>query len=131
MYLTAQRVVSPSCLEGLNAFFYTHGAQTWSGLPPPDMPDKDPGTLVQELITVPPPGNHVRSYLDIVAPDETPSAEIRQSLVTFLSRVQREPLPWVGVVGRCFFRNGLDKALATRWRPEIAQLYQVASGLRG
>lgn len=129
MYLTAQRVIAHGGQEGINAFHYKHGAQSWSGLPPPGIPDQDPGVLAGERIAVPPPGNRVRGYLDIVAPDDTPAGEIRQSLVMFLSRVQRAPLPWEGVVGRCLFRVGLEQALAGQWRRELAQLYRALSEL--
>jgi hypothetical protein len=130
MYLTAQHVVAPlSGAEGINAFYYEHGPDDW-GVPPPEIPDQNPGTLANETITVPPPGNRVRSYLDVVAPDSAPWAEIRQSFLTFVTQVQRRPFPWVGVAGRCLFRIGLDLGLAGRWQHELADLYRAVEAAR-
>jgi hypothetical protein len=123
MYLTAQHVVAPvSGAEGINAFYYEHGPDDW-GVPPPEIP-------ANETITVPPPGNRVRSYLDVVAPDSAPWAEIRQSFLTFVTQVQRRPFPWVGVAGRCLFRIGLDLGLASRWQHELADLYRAVEAAR-
>lgn len=120
MYLTAHRVVSPVSLdEGINSFLYLHGPHTWQGVPPTDAPDTNPGALVAKQIVVPPPGNRVRSYLDVVAPDETPWAEVRQSFIRFLAEAQREPFPWTGVDGRCLFRIGLDAGLAAQDRKSV------------
>lgn len=130
MYLTAQHVIAPrSGAEGINAFYYVHGPLDW-GVPPPEMPDQEPGELTYESIAVPPPGNRVRSYLDMVAPDDAPWAEIRQSFLAFVTQTQQQQLPWVGVVGRCLFRIGMDLAAANRWQRELAELYQAAQAAR-
>ena len=131
MYLTAQRVHSPATgNEGINAFFYVHGPHIWQGLPPQGIPDQNPGELVAETVVIAPPGNRVRSYLDVVAPDETPWTEIRPAFMAFVSDAQRRPLPWVGIFGRCFFRLGVEHALAQRWQREIADLYRAAQAVR-
>jgi hypothetical protein len=123
VYLTAHHVVSPTTLrEGINAFLYLHGLPAWR-VPPVGVPDQNPGQLVQQKIEVTPPGNRVKSYLDVVAPDDAARAEIRQSFITFVSQVQREPLPWEGVVGRCLFRFGIERSLAPHWRQELHRLY--------
>jgi hypothetical protein len=130
MYLTAHHVVSPvSGDEGINAFHYEHGSVGWQ-IPPPDIPDQRPGTLVNAIIAVEPPGNRVRSYLDIVAPDDAPWPEIRQSFITFLSQVRRQGLPWVGIAGRCLFRIGIDMGLAHEWQRELADLYRAVQAVR-
>ena len=127
MYLAAQRVRRPtSGEEGVNAFFYKHAGYSWDGLPPDGIPDENPGELVRSTIAVPPPGNRVRSYLDIVAPDETPWTEIRPAFVAFVSEAQAAPMPWTGVVGRCVFRAGMDAALAVGWEAELFGLYGAA-----
>jgi hypothetical protein len=132
MYLTAQRVHSPATgNEGINAFSYVHGPYTWQGLPPQGIPDQNPGELVVETVMVAPPGNRVRSYLDVVAPDETPWTEIRPAFMAFVSDAQRRPFPWVGIVGRCLFRLGMERGLAQRWQREIADLYRAAQAVRG
>ena len=132
MYLTAQNVRSPKGVEGINAFHYSHGATyAWQGLPPEGIPDKNPGTLVAETINVlPPGGNRVRSYLDVVAPDGTPWSEIRPAFIAFVSEAQRGPFPWIGVSGRVFFRIGIELALAQTWQREIAELYRAVQAVR-
>lgn len=123
MYLTAHHVRSPQGQEGINAFRYAHGGHVWQGLPPEGIPDQDPGVLVEQLIRVQPPGNAVRSYLDVVTPDEVSWPEIRPAFLAFVSQAQRQPFPWSGVFGRCYFRVGMDLKLASDWRHEIARLY--------
>jgi hypothetical protein len=125
MYLTAQHVVSSDGSAGINAFHYQHGPLVWQGLPPPGIPDLEPGTLVNQSVVVEPPGNRVRSYLDVIAPDETPVAEIRQAFIGFLSEAQPTPLPWAGVSGSCFFRLSMERTLAAHWQREVALLYHA------
>ncbi len=123
MYLTAHHVVAKTGTpEGINAFLYLHDVPAWR-VPPPEIPDQNPGRLVHRNITVTPPGNRVRSYLDVVAPDDAAWTEIRQNFIQFVSHVQRQPLPWEGVVGRCLFRFGLERSLAPQWQRELHQLY--------
>jgi hypothetical protein len=131
MYLTAHRVRSPSTLsEGINSFLYLHGPYTWRGLPPAGIPEANPGALAAKRITVRPPGNRVRSFLDVIAPDETPWEEIQDSFNRFIAQAQCQSLPWTGVDGRCLFRVGLELELAGQWSREVAALYQAAGALR-
>jgi hypothetical protein len=130
MYLTAQRVfASKSRQTGINAFLYTHGGRTWH-VPPSDIPDRQPGRLERKTIAVPPPGNRVRSYLDIVAPDELPPDELQRRLLTFLKHVEGEPFPWEAVEGPCLFRIGMDAELAKAgWSREVAALALAGAAL--
>jgi hypothetical protein len=131
MYLTAHHVASlQDHREGINAFFYLHGAYVWEGLPPDGIPDRDPGILQHQSISIPPGGNRVRSYLDIVMPDETQWTEIRHGFMTFVSESQLQQFPWTGVIGRCLFRIGMDAGLAANWQTEIANLYRAAQAVR-
>lgn len=131
MLLTAQHVLRPKAEEeGINAFYYLHGPYVWRGLPPAGIPDSNPGELMYQSLSVQPGGNRVRSFLDIVAPDETPSEEIRRSFMTFVSGNQRNPFPWVGVIGRCWFRANMELALTRIWYREIADLYHAATAAR-
>jgi hypothetical protein len=131
MYLTAHHVISPSSqAEGFNSFFYVHGPYVWDAAPPAGIPDNNPGELMATHIEVPPPGNRVRSYLDVVAPDETPWSEIHESFIAFASQAQQQAFPWVGVVGRCLFRINLELGLAQQWHHEIANLYRAAQTVR-
>lgn len=127
MYIAAQRVISPATgAEGVNAFYYRHGPDAWSGPPPTGIPDENPGTLVRQSIVVPPPGNRVRSYLDIVAPDDTPWSEIYEAFVAFIPHRQRSAFPWIDREGRCYFRIGMESDLANDWQRELAALHRAA-----
>ena len=123
MYLTAQRVLAPQSTQtGINAFLYTHAGRTWC-VPPSDIPDADPGLLNKMGIEVPPPGNRVRSYLDIVAPDDLGASELQRRLIAFLKRMQGQSFPWEAVDGPCFFRIGMDADTARAgWSQEVAAL---------
>jgi hypothetical protein len=126
MYLAAQRVRAPSGDEGINAFFYLHG-RGWLGPPPPDvLPEQDPGELVAKHLEVSPSGNRVRSYLDLVAPDETPSAQLVSLTRELLRTAELHPLPWGIVIGDCLVRFGLDKALLPSWNAELGALLRAA-----
>jgi hypothetical protein len=130
MYLTSHHVLAPETRhEGVNSFLYLHGAEVWSS-PPPDVPDENPGTLAAQSIEVRPPGNSVRSYLDIVAPDEVRWDEIWSAMMDFVGQSQRRTLPWEGISGRCFFRLGMERGLAQRWQRELAVLYRASQALR-
>lgn len=131
MYLTAHRVVSPTNQrEGVNAFVYRHEALDWDAAPPVEIPEHNPGTLVAQSISVPPPGNRVRSYLDIVAPNDSRWAEVHVALMAFLGRERHKALPWRGRSGRCYFELGMEHQLAPRWIGELAILYRAAQALR-
>jgi hypothetical protein len=123
MYLTAQRVRDSFNREGINAFRYAHG-YTWQ-LPPPGVLDQDSGVLVYEIVTIQPAGNAVRSYLDIIAPDDAFWPEIRPAFTAFVGSAQRQPFPWDGGFGRCYFYIGMDHFIAHTWRTEIANLYRA------
>lgn len=130
MYLTSQHVIAPTTQsEGINSFLYAHGGLTWE-VPPQAIPDQDPGTLLAQSISIPPPGNRVRSYLDVVAPDEAAWNEVRVGLMDFVGRLQRTDLPWVGTSGRCYFRLGMELRLAQQWHRELAILYRASQALR-
>ena len=131
MYLTAHHIISPATHhEGVNAFLYQHGSLTWADKVPPGMPDQNPGKLIAQSISIPPPGNAVRSYLDIVVPDESRWEEVRLALMDFVGQSQPRALPWQGQSGRCFFRFGMEFALARQWQKELAVLYRSAQALR-
>lgn len=130
MLLTAQRVQNLAGLEGINAFCNLHGPYIWFGEPPAGIPDVIPGMRVNEIVRIAPGGNRVRSYLDIVAPDETPTAEILAAVRRFVAVVRAGPLPWAATVGRCTFRFGLDLGLEQQWAAEFQQLLEAALSIR-
>ncbi len=131
IYLTAHRVVSPTRGdEGLNAFRYSSGNYIWDGPPPaPFDLDVDPGVLVDQRVTVQPPGNHVRSYLDIVAPANAAFHELRSAVEATADgdAPQRLPAEWSS--GRIWIRFSAERALLPFWRTELRRLFDAAATL--
>ena len=128
MYVTAHRVRRPSSgAEGINAFLHTHGGCEWEA---PPAPEHEPGELIDSIIDpiVPPPGNRVRSYIDVVAPDGTPTQRI---LNAFTEVVAFEPraLPFEVRVGDVWFRASMEDTLAAAWQPELALLMRYVVAL--
>jgi hypothetical protein len=111
MYLTAHLLRSGDQREGINAFLHVHGVSfAW----PDDassLPETAPGRTVLHRTDLPPGGNQVRAYLDILAPDRTPRAELAEAL-TALSRDLRERRnPTVFNHGAVTIRLGVEPAL--------------------
>jgi hypothetical protein len=131
MFLVAQRVVSPTTgRDGINAFLYSHPDGIWSGPPPQEILTLESGRLINQLISVPPPGNRVRSFLDIAAPDDLQWPSIQADFVTFASPRQASPFPWTATVGSCHFGLSMEEELAKAWKEEVANLYRMALTLR-
>lgn len=130
MYLTAQRVVSPATQrEGINAFCYRHIGQAWEQLSLPDVPEDNPGILQASTLSVAPAGNRVRSYLDIVAPDDARWDDVHTGLMEFVAHKQPTPLPWAGESRTGYLRFGMERTLSQRWQKELAILYRAAQAL--
>jgi hypothetical protein len=136
MYATAQRVRSTGGKEGLNGFLHMHGP----GFPwPPDpwnLPETRPGEQVSEDVDVPPGGNNVRSYLDVIAPDKTPADEIDAALTSLWLELSadesglgapQEPLPNPVVYcrGLVFLRLEVEAALLASRASEMAALRRI------
>jgi hypothetical protein len=127
MYLTAQRVRRLDGAGGINAFYYYGGFDVWApGRRPPQTPDADRGELVHQIITLPPPGNRLRSYLDIVAQDMTPAATIRRAFAMADGTVQPTRLPFEIEMAPCWFRFSAEYDLAVMWRQEFRLLFEWA-----
>jgi hypothetical protein len=126
MRLTAQRVRASTGGEGINAFCRLHGPYEWT-VPPEELSD---GELVNQSISIPPGGNRVRSYLDVIVPDEIPTQEIRNAVVPFIDRSRGRPLPWARTIGRCTFRFGVEQGLHSSWPEEFRQLLLAALAVR-
>jgi hypothetical protein len=93
VYATAHRVQNANVgIVGINAFAYAHGPE---GVPRNAVMTPDvqlaaarlPGVLQLELVTVPPGGNRVLSYIDIAAPDEVSMAELAATLDAVFGRL--------------------------------------------
>ena len=131
MFLTAHHVHSPTRdVEGVNAYCFLHGSYVWGAEPPPGIPEDNPGTLVHSSTPVPPPGNRVRAYVDIIASDETPTPEIIQAALGFLDASASASVPWQRTVGRCTFRFNLDASLEPGWRDKFKELLSAALRVR-
>lgn len=118
MHLVAQRVVSPQGTEGINAFCYLHGPYVWLNEPPPEIAHQ-PGSLVNSNIEIQPPGNRVRSYLDIWSPDSSPSRAIAYVILEPIDLFESKPLPLRVTNGNVFFEFNVDFALVEAWRVEL------------
>jgi hypothetical protein len=125
--LTAQHLRASTGVEGVNAFCRLHGPREWTEAQPRDLPE---GELVNQVISIRPGGNQVRSYVDVVAPDETATREIQNALVKFIEEARGHSLPWVGSVGRCAFRFGVETRLHPSWPDELRQLLLAALNVR-
>ncbi len=108
MYLTAQRVRSAAGAEALHAFLHLHDVPGADPFPdnPLSVPHEHPGQLVASHTPIPPGGNRVLAYLDIVAPDvvwsealppwaKTSTEWWKQSLAPLGEMMVDSPLPWV------------------------------------
>jgi hypothetical protein len=124
--LTAQHLRASTGAEGINAFCRLHGAHEWTEAPR----DLLGGELVNQAISIQPGGNRVRSYVDVVAPDETSTREIQSALVNFIEQARGHSLPWLGAVGPCTFRFGVETGLHASWPHELVQLVLAALSVR-
>lgn len=124
MKLVAQRVVSRTNgpkLTGVNSIYYRHPDREWLSEPPADLGE---GVLVNRHDQVRPGGNRVRSYLDIVAPDSTPSPTIEYSVrsaARFLAETHT-PLPWAVNHADIYMEFNLEASLAPQWQIELETL---------
>lgn len=130
MYLTAQRVLAiASGDEGINAFHHRH-PRSWIGPPPAGIPETNPGELVKREIDISPGGNRVRSYLDIIAPEETPWSDIREALLSLAAANASTPFPWTQTSGNIRLLASMEPTLAPNWQTELALLYQAILRVR-
>lgn len=126
MKLVAQRVMSPATrTQATHAFHYLHGGLAWAGLPPVGLGH---GVLQAIRAELPPGGNHVLTYLDIVAPDETPTLAILRAF-TELYSADRPP-PFVHTFEDCTFSCAMIHAFQLVWRAELIHLYNEAISVR-
>ena len=124
MYVTAQHVRSPiTGGEGVNAFYYLHAGT-------PALPEVNPGILMRKLVSIDPPGNRIRSYLDMIAPDGTELSVLRYALSALITSCQTFPLPWQSSTGDVLVRFGVDMGLANQWRSELAHLHRAIEAVR-
>lgn len=128
MLITSQRVRSDRTGDqGINTFVYEHGGLAWPE-EPSQLLDDDQGALVFRSYEVPPGGNQVRSYLDIVTPDRPTRFQIealwRAIPVWFLPTPTSLPMTVQSESTAC--RLGMDLGLVRIWRRELTTLLDHA-----
>jgi hypothetical protein len=122
MLLTAQRVVSPhSHARGVNVYQYLHGPHTWQRVPKNFLPEANPGELIAQWIQLPPGGNRVISFLDVVAPDEIESVDLQQRLASLKHRLAPSDNPTTAYWDPLWVRFGCA-ALPVPWATELGAL---------
>ena len=129
MRLVAQRVRAPAGREGINAFCYHHGPRVWLDRAPAEVVET-PGRLMNAHVEVPPPGNRVRSFLDITTPDTTPNAQVENDVSSCIDLVEDNPFPLDMHSGDTTFQFNLELALAPAWRRELLVLLHRALEVR-
>jgi hypothetical protein len=90
MLLTAQRVrTQGGTREGINVFLFSHASMASAALKALStdaIVEKTPGTLMLEVIAIPPGMNDVTSYLDVVSPDQVLATELAHALEAAATR---------------------------------------------
>ena len=127
MYLTAQRVSAPGDERtGINTFLYKHeGADTGIDWSAPDLvriAEELPGRPSSSDIHVPPGGNVVRSFLDIVTRDSTDLGAIRSALQKFEEEWSSARLAKVVHVAGVALRLGMELRLEAQALNELRNL---------
>lgn len=98
MYLTAQRVTNPADgSTGINSFLHEHQrplgvSELWKESDVSRIANQTPGRLIARETPLPPGGNRVLSYLEIVCENSTPPELIKSVLDEFRERAVAGPL---------------------------------------
>jgi hypothetical protein len=129
MYVTAHLVRANSGDEGINGFLHHHGADFAWPADPAALPDAQPGAIVARRIDLPPGGNRVRAYLDVVAPDGTPRAALDQALAAFTRDLAERRNPTVFTAGDVAIRFGVELGLERIRDHQLAMLAGVVRAL--
>jgi len=126
MYITAHLVKSGDQHEGINAFLHVHGGSfTW----PDDassLPETTPGRTALHRTDLPPGGNQVRAYLDILAPDRSPRVAIEQALEALSQDLRERRNPTVFHQGTVTIRFGVELGLAGLRAQQLEMLTRPA-----
>ena len=129
MYLTSHLVRSRDGEEGINAFLHMHGPDFPWPQEPAALPDTNPGRTVSRQTSVPPGGNSVRAYLDVVAPDDTPRAALEQALVALARDLGERRNPTVFNHEKVVIRFGVELGLEGLRRQQLDMLVPAAMRL--
>jgi hypothetical protein len=129
MYVTAHLVRSRSGDEGINGFLHHHGAEFSWPADAADLPDTTPGEIVVRRVDLPAGNNQVRAYLDLLAPDGTPRAQIDQAMAAFVRDLHERRNPTVFVQGGVTIRFGVELGLERIREPQLEMLAAVTCAL--
>lgn len=130
MYLTAQRVVARDKKSGINVFLHMHKDIELPALNSPTaitlVAEEKTGTIVDENCVVPPGGNHVKSYLDIVANDNIAQEFIENSIKNARSKIASVALPFQEIIDSVGIRFGAEIGLSKMIVEEYDDLTNAA-----
>ena len=70
------------------------------------------------------------SYLDVVAPDDTPSSKIERAVADSIDLIREQPLPLVVQSEEVTFEFNVEFRLAPAWRTELVNLMRAALAVR-
>lgn len=116
MYLTAQKVVSDKEQAGINVFYHLHRLEKQpivsSKLDVISVAESNAGELIKERCDINPGGNRVKSYLDIVAPNEIEVKQLGTALDEFRNDIISDNIgPIISIVRGIGFRFNADFGL--------------------
>ncbi|MEJ7734192.1 MAG: hypothetical protein WKG00_33980 [Polyangiaceae bacterium] len=127
MYLTAHRpVVAADELLGINSYLYEHRAR-WDGYPPAALPQPAFLRGHENAPRVRGSLRRLRSYLDVIGPDDVTVPEIREAVVHLGDVIASGSHgPWSHVCRRSSVTLALDGALTRAWHAELHWLWAEA-----
>lgn len=118
MILSAQRVTAHGGAQAINCYHYVHGY----------VPIESPlefycreATLIWEQRPLPQPGNRVRSWVDVAAPDEVEWQGIFDALGVMLT-LPVMPHAFAPIDSSVAFTLDMEGALRPRWQHEVLSL---------
>jgi hypothetical protein len=121
MYSTAHRV-SRGGQSAINVFLHKHGKDFAWPEDATSLPEDNPGALREKWTPIKPGGNPVHSYLDVLAPDETPREAIHQALEELQRDLPERLNPTTFKSGRVTIRFGVEIGLEARREAELGSL---------
>ena len=75
-------------------------------------------------------GNRIRSFLEIITPDVTPSRQVGKAIMECIDLFENKQLPLNVLRGDIAYQFDLDRALAPAWRQELEFLLHHALAVR-
>ncbi len=123
MYATAHRV-SRNGQSGINAFLHLHGPEFPWTRDAASLPEDNPGRLQGTWTALPPGGNLVHSYLDILAPDGTPRAALMEALEALRRDLSERRNPTIFISGPVTLRFGVQIGLESQREAEFESLVE-------